>query len=373
MQDIHSLIKKYWAGTATIEEQILLMELLSSDDAGLEQGMRAAYESDLSKRMDVLSGQKSEEILARIMERKETGKRKEGNQKEEIQKEADQKEGIRSKLVYWPKRWGVWAAAAVIIILAGTALITFSGHPTRHSAPVAVVAQPVREVENFSNTGKKAMVVQLKDKSVVVLLPRSSISYFQSSSEAGRNINLSGKAYFKIARDPARPFTVYANAIATTVLGTEFTVNTFMDGKVIIRLVNGKVRVHARDTSYSMSDLYLQPGQEAAIDIKNRQPLVHNFDVEAEERLGPISDRRPNRIEQRDIVFDKAPLAEVFDRLRRKYHIPIVYEKDDIKGLQFTGIFLKSDSLPMLLSVVCNMNGLAFRQDAGKILIHKVE
>jgi transmembrane sensor len=363
MQDIHSLIKKYWAGTATIEEQILLMKLLSSDDAGLEQGMRAAYESDLSKKMEVLSGQKSEEILERILERKEPGKRKEGNQKE----------GIQSKLVYWPKRWGAWAAAAVIMILAGTALITFSGHPSRHSAPVAVVVQPVREVENFSNTGKNAMVVQLKDKSVVFLLPRSSISYFQSSADAGRNINLSGKAYFKIARDPTRPFTVYANAIATTVLGTEFTVSTLMDGKVIIRLVKGKVKVHGRDSSYSMSDLYLEPGQEAAIDIKNRQPLVHNFDVEAEERLGPISDRRPNRIEQSDIVFDKAPLAEVFDRLRRKYHIPIVYEKEDIKGLQFTGIFLKSDSLPMLLSVVCNMNGLAFRQDAGKILIHKVE
>jgi transmembrane sensor len=357
MQDIHSLIKKYWAGTATMEEQILLLKLLSDDPTSLEQGLRTAYESDLSKNISALSRQKSEDILERILERKEP---------------ANSRKEVQSRIVHWPTRWGTWAAAAVILILAGTSFLIFSGHPSRHAAPIAVVTQPVREVENFSNTGNKTMVVHLKDRSVVALLPRSSISYFQSA-DTGRNINLTGKAYFNIAKDPARPLTVYANAIATTVLGTEFTISTRMDGKVIVRLVSGKVVVHDKDSGYAMSDLYLAPGQEAAIDTRTRKAIVNTFDMKAEEKLSPSPDHQTNRIEGSDMAFDKAPLAEVFDRLRRKYHIPIVYEKEDIKGLRFTGTFLKSDSLPMLLSVVCNMNGLAFKQGAGKISIRKLE
>ena len=71
MHDKQTLIQKYWAGTATAEEQLLLLQSLSPEDTNLEKELRAAFEADLMKNPQGLSEERSEALLAKILERKE--------------------------------------------------------------------------------------------------------------------------------------------------------------------------------------------------------------------------------------------------------------------------------------------------------------
>lgn len=329
MQDIPSLIEKYWAGTATMEEKSLLLQLLSDDHAALKQWLQREYESDIADSNEILSEQRSAELLEMILKKKQ-------------------------KVIPLQKRWPAWAAAALITLLAGAALLKFYARPTE-TEPKSEAKTETKALKHITNTGKSKMTIHLEDSSTVVLLPQSSLSYYPSFGPSKRDIRLEGKAWFNVAKDPSRPFTVFADNIATTVLGTDFTVDALTGQKVIVRLLSGKVVV--RSAGASMPDVYLKPGQEASIDEQRMVASVSRFDHQ--------EDSPP-------LVFDKTPLPQVFDRLGRKYHMRFIYERNDIKGLQFTGAFLKKDSLQMMMSVICNMNGLAFKTDSGTIAVHKV-
>lgn len=372
------MIRKYWAGETTKEERQLLLDWLSTDEAHLEERLRALYEADIKEGPAhgqalhaLLSDARSEEILERIMERKE-------RQDQLMAQNAAGTTAVKAapalQVVPLYRRWPVWAAAALVVILAGAALLKFRNDSRTPVKPaLAAVQKAIQELKQVSNPGDKKMLVQLSDQSTVILLPKSSISYFQPFDSAKRNISISGKAYFKVAKDPARPFTVFAGDIATTVLGTEFTVSTETDQEVVVRLLNGKVRVHAVGSAFIMPDMDLEPGQEALIDKREMKSLVSRFDRSKEARFGSLDDRPVSMDRLPALAFDRTPLDQVFNRIGKRFHAHFVYNKADLKGLQFTSTFLENDSLPMMVSVICNMNGLSYKEEGDTIVLRKIK
>ena len=359
MQDIPFLIRKYWAGETTKEERQVLLDWLSTDEAHLEEQLRTLFDADLKEGRKLLGTARSEEILARIMAQKAAGS-------------STVKAAPRTLPLY--RRWPIWAAAALVVILAGAALLKFRNDSLTSPKPaLAAVQKAIQELKQVSNPGDKKILVQLSDQSTVILLPKSSISYFQPFDSAKRNISISGKAYFKVAKDPARPFTVFAGDIATTVLGTEFTVSTETDQEVVVRLLNGKVRVHAVGSAFTMPDMDLEPGQEALIDKREMKSLVSRFDRSKEARFGSLDDRPVSVDRMPALAFDRTPLDQVFNRIGKRFHTHFVYNKADVKGLQFTSTFLENDSLPMMVSVICNMNGLSYKEEGDTIVLRKIK
>lgn len=354
MHDKQTLIQKYWAGTATTEEQLLLLQSLSPEDTNLEKELRAAFEADLMKNPQELSEQRSEALLAKILERKEQMGVKEAP----------------AKLIVLRKRWVVYTAyaAAILLIIAGLYLLIPHVPKAAVSAPVAGgSAAPRERLTRYSNTGNSRLTLGLPDSSTVILLPNSAIAW-QEPGEQRREVRLDGTAYFRIKPDAKRPFTVYANTIATTVLGTEFTVDAAPDGRVIVRLVSGKVRVYSTENASAVATRDLKPGEEETID-KGLASLKRFDPAQEKEGFSPASHiaREPN------LVFDKTPLPQVFKTLTRRYRLHFTYENADIRELQFTGTFLPRDSLPMVLSVICTMNGLGFQQQGDRISIYKMK
>ena len=87
----------------------------------------------------------------------------------------------------------------------------------------------------------------LEDGSKVWLNAASSLRFPTVFSGSVRNVELTGEAYFEIAKDAARPFFVTANNTAVKVLGTSFNVMAYDDEPegTQTTLVSGRVAVSA--------------------------------------------------------------------------------------------------------------------------------
>ena len=58
-----------------------------------------------------------------------------------------------------------------------------------------------------------------------------------------RIVTLEGEAYFKVAKDPERPFIVKTKTVQTRVLGTEFNIRSYTPEDTHVVLINGKVEI----------------------------------------------------------------------------------------------------------------------------------
>ena len=100
--------------------------------------------------------------------------------------------------------------------------------------------------------------VTLADGTRVWLNALSKLQFPNAFTGKDRTVDLTGEAYFEIAKDKSRPFMVRVNGVQVQVLGTSFNVNAYTDESGIsttllegaVRLVKGEVAV------------LLKPGQQ---------------------------------------------------------------------------------------------------------------
>lgn len=100
---------------------------------------------------------------------------------------------------------------------------------------------------NLVFKGDQVKNVNLEDGSEILLETQSVIT-----QTAFRNINLQGKAYFDIAKNPEIPFVIVLNHGLVTVLGTAFNINTSPQ-KTSIVVTEGKVKINYNNKEYTLS------------------------------------------------------------------------------------------------------------------------
>lgn len=85
--------------------------------------------------------------------------------------------------------------------------------------------------------------VALTDGSVITLGPDSTVAFH--FSEDRREVTLlDGMAFFEVARDPARPFSVLSGSVSATAIGTAFDVSSD-GGSISVSVDQGEVEVRA--------------------------------------------------------------------------------------------------------------------------------
>lgn len=162
--------------------------------------------------------------------------------------------------------------------------------------------------------------VLLEDGSKVWLNAASSIKFPSSFSGNERIVELKGEAYFEVAKNPARPFTVKVEGQSIQVLGTKFNVNSYTDEtKLATTLLEGSVRV-----ANQIGEVVLKPGQQSQSKINQKIRLE---DVETDEFLA-WKDGMFN--------FNRADLQTVLRQFERWYNINVKFEKD-VPEIFFTG------------------------------------
>jgi transmembrane sensor len=358
MMELEQLIQKFWAYQTTLAENKRLLQLLELYRSTVKDSMQDNFQENETPHDDGLRPDKALSILEKIHSNLGIT--------DLAATQTTRTASIR-KLYH-----RIAVAASVCILAMSLFLLTSRHHEKEQLAKVTTPDMPntmpaMPKLIRLVNENEAVMSVTLKDGSTIQLEKNSSLSYYDSFTNDRRDLSLSGVAVFKVAKDKARPFTVYAGGLATRALGTRFLVNSADPGKIKIRLMEGKISVSsAKGSDLSMKEVLLTPGQELSFDRISRVYAVGTFVVRPGD-MAPraIPDNKP------DLVFHKEPLGSVFEKIAHLYKVPLSCRKEDLDGLYFTGTFLKSDNLNIVLPAICNVNDLLVTKSGDSIIITK--
>lgn len=204
-------------------------------------------------------------------------------------------------------------------------------------------------------TVSRDSLILLQDGSKVRLLANSTMTWMQPFPHDQRAIQLQGKAFFEVAHDKSRPFTVLAHNILTTALGTSFwVIQETKSAKPKVRLITGKVSIKERRENGEEKLLaYLTPGQtwkEKVAQLRKEQVL------------------KPEKLTEETVpttlVFHHKPLAEVLPALASFYQITILFSSNEVSGLSFYGTYTPENDVAQILQTICLANDLELKFNA---------
>ncbi|WP_158286626.1 FecR family protein [Chitinophaga sp. S165] len=274
------------------------------------------------------------------------------------------------------RRTIAWLAAAVLVPLVIGAFwgyLTLRKTSSQEGVVTAGTTEQMIEKKNVSDT---LMNILMDDGSMVMLSPGSGIRYYEKFvSRDNREVYLSGKAIFDVGIDKGRPFIVYADRLATTVLGTSFTVESFAQSSVItVKLHKGKIQVAAADIvqeKWNGREILL-PGDEFIYDKTTMLASIkRNMPAEQMVKAGPAY-KEDNNVRRPDLyTFDISPLSDVFDQLSNYYQVEIYYYPSDVKNKYFSGRMHKTDSLGTILNDIATLNQLKIEKEKERYIIRK--
>jgi transmembrane sensor len=353
MNKIPDFIRKLWIGELSPKETVELEELLRCEDDELRKELNNSFNEVLTQQQNAGEYKEASEMFSRLLAK------------------IDMNSDKRAKVVFNIRTSMGWAAVLIAVILIG--VLIYHNSPKQALVNATIVGKrEASSLKSVTNDTKDRLTIALRDSSVVTLFANSTISYREEFENNARNIRLEGMAHFKVAKDVHKPFIVESAGFTTTALGTEFLVDARKSDKVEVRLYEGKVVIrYVHKDFYLKNDVYLMPQQSFTADISSGKYAVNKFSLakySPEARKNKIEGRKPAKAE---LDFDHEPLNNVFDKLNENFHANIKYSERQLKGLYFTGTLFQTDSLQTIIAIISKMNGLAFEDQGGCILVYQ--
>ncbi|SEJ60701.1 FecR protein [Cyclobacterium xiamenense] len=192
--------------------------------------------------------------------------------------------------------------------------------------PVPKIAEvPVIYEEHVTPPGVKSNLT-LQDGSKVILNSGSSLRYIKNFETHQRIVELRGEAFFDVAKETERPFTVRTGPVSTTALGTSFNIKAYENESMNISLLTGRVLVK-RDSVLSQP-VDLQKGEGVEIDLKKLGMKRIIFDQD-----------RVLAWTKKTIVFDHSPMWEIKRVLENWYGVSIWFSNSPHPNLEVSGRF----------------------------------
>jgi transmembrane sensor len=196
--------------------------------------------------------------------------------------------------------------------------------------------------------------IELADGSRVVLAPASRLEIRQGFGQPARELELSGRAWFEVTHDEARPFRVYSEGAVIEDLGTEFEVIGRRGDALQVAVMSGSVNLQG---SGSTPPMRLGPGDVARLPGKGEPSVRHEAPVET-----LMAWRGGN------LTFDDTPVAEVLGELSRWYGVTFRLSDPAIGLKPFTAT-LPTANLEEVVQVLGMSRGLAVARDGNVVTL----
>lgn len=192
-----------------------------------------------------------------------------------------------------PVLWRRYAAAVLVLAFLSGALYYWM--------------QPA-EKWTVVRAGNEIKEILLPDSSRVTLAPGSSVRYEASAFVDRRRVEMEGKAFFQVVRDPRFPFSVRNRQAEVCVLGTEFQVSGRGD----------------------TTEVWVQSGKVSFASLENKEKLILTQGMRAvlaghNERPRPAESAAPNVTVWKTgyFVYDDTPLETVLEELSAYYGVKL--------------------------------------------------
>lgn len=196
--------------------------------------------------------------------------------------------------------------------------------------------------------------IQLADGSQVWLNAASSLRFPTAFTGTERRVEVTGEAYFEVAKNKAQPFKVsIAGKGEIEVLGTHFNVNAYDDEpRIYTTLLEGSVKL-----SNNKKQVTMAPGQQAAFDDKPDITLSNTVDID-----------EVMAWKNGYFVFNNATTEMIMRQVKRWYNAEIIYE-GDVKNERFAGRVPRSANASKLLQVLELTHAVRFTISDNKIIV----
>jgi transmembrane sensor len=230
-------------------------------------------------------------------------------------------------------------AAIALIILSLGIVAAYVANPDIFSRNITIAA----------GDDEKNIKVDLPDGSTIFLNRNSQFSYRSNFGGRGRNVSLTGEAFFEIAPDASKPFIIDAGNARVRVVGTSFNVITKnSESAVEVYVKTGKVMLS--DNSGS-KDLALDPGYIGTMNS---------------EISGKKLNDNPNYLSWKTglLVYNGQKLDVVFSDLKRVYNMNIEVADTAILENRWTSPI---DNQPQetIIRLICASFNLSYIKDGN--------
>jgi transmembrane sensor len=266
---------------------------------------------------------------------------------------------------FWRRPIFNWAAS--IMLLCGISFVAWN-YQKKEEITYHSLVEEIEESNSINevvNKDDKPLVVKLEDGSIITLEKNSRLSYPIHFDNNKRMVILSGEAFFDIAKNPKKPFYVYANEVVTKVLGTSFRIRAFEDDKkVTVKVKTGKVSV------YNQGKLLDDPELNALIVLPNQQAIYTRQTEDLNKRLVET----PMPVVNEDVVeilpnrFDEVAVAKIFEVLEKRYGVKLIYNESILADC-FITTKLGNVSLYEQLDLICEIIGATYKEVDAQIVI----
>lgn len=258
------------------------------------------------------------------------------------------------------------AIAATFIGIICLSYLTFSYIHSTRSSFATIIPQNIDYKENNTN---EVQLLVLSDSSKVYLNPGSILHFAKHFTGENREVYLEGEAFFKVKKNPRRPFLVYYNNIVTKVLGTSFRVGTNkQNGQLVVEVKTGRVQVF-ENAKLALSDktitpVIITPNQKVSYDKS-----IRRFETAIVSHPEPVvlNEELP-MIDPHALFFDQQKLNVVLGQVEKYYQIEITVENSAIYNCVFTGDISNLD-LFSALKIISIATNSEYEVNGTKILI----
>ncbi|MDN5287879.1 MAG: hypothetical protein JWR38_4153 [Mucilaginibacter sp.] len=193
----------------------------------------------------------------------------------------------------------------------------------------------------------------LADGTRVWLNSASSLKYSTAFYGKERKVELSGEAYFEVAKNPSKPFTVNVNGMGVQVLGTHFNIMAYNDEKDIkTTLLEGSVKLINQDHL-----ALLKPGQQGSFNEQQRAFSIKNVDVE-------------DAVAWKNgfFVFDNEDIQTIMKRISRWYDVDVIFP-EKFRRKNFGGTVSRFNDVSQVLRSLELTGSVHFKTEGRRITV----
>lgn len=277
----------------------------------------------------------------------------------------DEQNTGKPMLKLWQQPVFRWAASLILMVgVVWLFLNNQSNGKVTYQALVASIEDRNIIVERVNNSDIP-LKVKLEDGSIIILEKGSKLSYPSHFDNHKRTVILSGGAFFEIAKNPDKPFYVYANEVVTKVLGTSFNIQAFENGKnVIVKVKTGKVSV------YNQQEININdPETEALILLPNQQAIFNRATEDLSKHLVeiplPITEKTNDNL---PTEFDDVAISKILKVIEKRYSIKIIFNEELLSNC-FITTKLRNESIYDQLDLICKIIGGTYKEVDAQIVI----
>ncbi|MES1160238.1 MAG: FecR family protein [Bacteroidota bacterium] len=265
--------------------------------------------------------------------------------------------GTRRRLFLWLGAGTAAAALTGILYLSGV-----FGDKYRHQEPLAD--------NTVSTRAGSRSKIQLPDGTQVWLNSDSRLTYKQDFPGETREVQLTGEAFFDVAKDSHHPFVIHTKIIDLKVLGTAFNVKSYGDERLTeAALVQGSVEVTVHNNPDKK--IILKPNEKIIVhndqvaivsgsvttNANPDEPLMTVGKVHFQKKDSSITEILWTR---NQLAFDNASLEEVARQVERWYGVKVTIGREQLKNLRFNAVF-GDESLPQVMEALAIAGNFVYK------------